>query len=601
SELSRPEELRVIDVSDPTAPVEVGTYGKGWRISDVYVANNYAYVATYEGLLVVDISDPTMPVRVSTYDFSPKDSSYFRASDVYVAGNYAYILWERDDHATRRRGLQVIDISDPTAPKGIGYRILPARISPESTDVYVAGPYTYVAAGAEGLITLKYKYAPIPPTTTLIPTTGGSFSSQPDRTTYSFAAGTFDGTVAVTHTPLLPSEVATTGALVDLGHIFEAGAVYSDTGQPAQPTRPYTITVGYTDVERGTDVEGTLALYGWDGEQWAKEPTSRLAAESNAVTATPDHFGLWAVLGETQRMFLPLLATRYDSQRPITRLTVHPTRDLQPALAPDGRLAFISSRSGWPPQVHVRPLVGEVQRVHLPNSVEGHRPIFMADGRLTVAARYSDTGWDVIIYDDGEISFPLGQPPGDESHPAISPDGRFLAYATEAPGNRTIHVVDLETKEALISIPTEGWDGPPDMGAGLPAWSPDSREIVFRGDDRQINADIFVLNIETGNLRQLTDGAAFDTWPSFPPDGQWILFETNRAGSDDIFVMNREGSQITPVIAWPTIEQTPAWSTDGKYILFSSNADGDSDIYRVPFVPPANSRAAPNQGARGSR
>ncbi|MFQ5813915.1 MAG: hypothetical protein ACE5I2_12135, partial [Anaerolineae bacterium] len=98
-----------------------------------------------------------------------------------------------------------------------------------------------------------------------------------------------------------------TGPLTGIDHFFEVSAVYGSTGQPAQPTRSYTVTVGYTDAEKGPAIEDTLALYSWDGSQWVREPTSVVDTDNNTVTATPEHFSLWAVLGETRRMFLPVV------------------------------------------------------------------------------------------------------------------------------------------------------------------------------------------------------------------------------------------------------------------------------------------------------
>ena len=62
----------------------------------------------------------------------------------------------------------------------------------------------------------------------------------------------------------------------------------------------------HTDDEKGPAIEGTLALYRWDGSQWVKELSSVVDVDANTVTATPDRLGLWAVLGETRRLFLPV-------------------------------------------------------------------------------------------------------------------------------------------------------------------------------------------------------------------------------------------------------------------------------------------------------
>jgi hypothetical protein len=98
-----------------------------------------------------------------------------------------------------------------------------------------------------------------------------------------------------------------------IGHTFDVTAVYSDTGQPAHlaPGQTYAVTVHYTDAEKGPAIEDTLALYAWDGSQWVKEPSSAVDPVAKTVTATPDHLSLWAVLGETRWVFLPLVLRGY--------------------------------------------------------------------------------------------------------------------------------------------------------------------------------------------------------------------------------------------------------------------------------------------------
>jgi len=58
-------------------------------------------------------------------------------------------------------------------------------------------------------------------------------------------------------------------------------------------------------------IEKTHALYYWGGTQWVKESTSVVDTVNNTVTATPDHFSVWAVLGETRRVFLPVVLREY--------------------------------------------------------------------------------------------------------------------------------------------------------------------------------------------------------------------------------------------------------------------------------------------------
>jgi len=219
---------------------------------------------------------------------------------VAVAGNYAYVA---DGY-----GLRIINVSNPASPTEIGYYDTPGS----AYDVAVSGNYAYVADGAGGLFTLWFS----PPVSDVIPTSGGTLVSPADTTTYTFPSDTFTSTVVITHTALYPGSLPSTGDLVGIDHAFEVTAVYSDTGQPAQPTtgKTYTVTVQYTDAEKGPAIESTLALYYWDGSDWVKEPTSVVDTVNNTVTATPDHFSRWAVLGETRRVYLPLVLKHYPAQ-----------------------------------------------------------------------------------------------------------------------------------------------------------------------------------------------------------------------------------------------------------------------------------------------
>jgi hypothetical protein len=70
------------------------------------------------------------------------------------------------------------------------------------------------------------------------------------------------------------------------------------------------VTVDYTDEDRATAIEDTLGLYWRDGGQWVLEGTSSVEITVNRVTATPDHMTLFAVLGETNRVYLPLVMRR---------------------------------------------------------------------------------------------------------------------------------------------------------------------------------------------------------------------------------------------------------------------------------------------------
>jgi branched-chain amino acid transport system substrate-binding protein len=143
------------------------------------------------------------------------------------------------------------------------------------------------------------------------PESGGMVTSEHGDTTVQIPSGAITDTIVITYT--LAHSPAPGGNLIGIGHVFDVTAVYSGTGQPAQiaPGHTYTVTVQYTDAEKGPAIESTLALYYWDGSQWIKEPSSVVDTANNTVTAMPNHFSRWAVLGETRRVYLPLILKNY--------------------------------------------------------------------------------------------------------------------------------------------------------------------------------------------------------------------------------------------------------------------------------------------------
>ena len=128
-------DLKVIDVSAPSAPVLIGTSGHlPGLAAAVTVAGGCAYVATYveAGLQVVDVSDPTNPRRVGGLSLPGSPTA------VAVSGSLAFV-------ATGPTGVLVVEVSNPASPIEVAVLDLPA------TDVTVLGSYLYTDVGVIGI------------------------------------------------------------------------------------------------------------------------------------------------------------------------------------------------------------------------------------------------------------------------------------------------------------------------------------------------------------------------------------------------------------------------------------------------------------------
>ncbi|MFN8456897.1 MAG: hypothetical protein U0401_19905 [Anaerolineae bacterium] len=131
--------LRLFDISDPAAPVELGRV-EGIKPSYVSVNGDYAYLAGAQtGPQVYDVSNPAAPALVGAVDFGLFGVSW-HPQDVLVVGQYLYL-------ADGSVGLRVLAVSNPTTPTEVGYYSLPAW----AKRIVLVGDYLYVAAQEGGL------------------------------------------------------------------------------------------------------------------------------------------------------------------------------------------------------------------------------------------------------------------------------------------------------------------------------------------------------------------------------------------------------------------------------------------------------------------
>ena len=79
------------------------------------------------------------------------------------------------------------------------------------------------------------------------------------------------------------------------------------------------------------------------------------------------------------------------------------------------------------------------------------------------------------------------------------------------------------------------------------SFSPDGSEILFAAN-HDGDLEIFVVNVDGSDQRQLTDNGGQDFFPSWSPDGQTIVFSSDRSGAEELSLMDTDGGNQRPLI-----------------------------------------------------
>lgn len=101
--------------------------------------------------------------------------------------------------------------------------------------------------------------------------------------------------------------------------------------------------------------------------------------------------------------------------------------------------------------------------------------------------------------------------------------------------------------------------------------------------NRTGNYDIYVIDTNGKNLRNLTDHPAYDAKATWAPNGRAFAFVSDRDGNYEIYIMKLNGTEPRRLTNHPALDSDPAWSPDGNWITFRSRRDRtpNSDIYKI--------------------
>ena len=165
--------------------------------------------------------------------------------------------------------------------------------------------------------------------------------------------------------------------------------------------------------------------------------------------------------------------------------------------------------------------------------------------------------------------------------PVLSPDGRRIAWEREvATSGGDVTAVEIWTMNV------DGSDARAVVQNGsfnrVPSWGPGG-EIVFQS--RITGSDqIFRLAPGAADPVRLTTGGAADQYPRLSPDGDHVVFQSNRGLDFDIYVMDADGGNLRNLTNLPGDDRFATWSPDGATVIWTrfDEASFSFDLFALP-------------------
>jgi Tol biopolymer transport system component len=205
---------------------------------------------------------------------------------------------------------------------------------------------------------------------------------------------------------------------------------------------------------------------------------------------------------------------------------------------------------------------------------------------------------------DGSDLRRLTDTPGYDAEATLSPDGQTIVFTSLRDGDLEVYTMTADGGAVRRLTHEPGYDG----GA---FFSPDGRRIVYRRDAPADDAaleryrrllagglyapgllEIWLMDPDGGNKRQVTRLAAASFAPYFHPDGRRIIFSSNhpdaKSRNFDLYLVRDDGGGLERVTSDPSFDGFPMFSPDGKRLVFASNrgakARGETNVFVADWV-----------------
>lgn len=149
----------------------------------------------------------------------------------------------------------------------------------------------------------------------------------------------------------------------------------------------------------------------------------------------------------------------------------------------------------------------------------------------------------------------------------------IIAFVSTRGGNKEIYTADYDganvrqlTRDGVISVaPALSWDG---------------RRLAYTGYQSGY-ADIYTIDLASGNRRRIVNFPGTNSGADFSPDGNRIACTISKDGNPELYVVGANGSGARRLTRTRGVESSPTWSPDGREIIYTSDDRGSPQLYRI--------------------
>ena len=330
----------------------------------------------------------------------------------------------------------------------------------------------------------------------------------------------------------------------------------------------------------------------------------RLSADEEIVLAWNGAAEITAAALDAHGNVLSGRTATWESNRPhIATVVDGKIQAVQPGLATitatiEGQISSIGVRVNEVPVTSLK-IIGQTTAFEVNDVLGFAAEITFANGEVLYGpATWTSSNSGIVAIDHADFSgATLAAMAEGEATITITRDG-VQASKTFKVSPRPTHDLmysrweDVESRIMHLSLAQDGLT-PLVLNAGAvsrdPSPSPDGTQFVFAVSQVSLTGvpqnDLYIVNRNGMNMRQLTSMPGLEDYPQWSPDGAKILFRANVGGRSDIYTINVDGSGMTNITANTPADFTdrrePAWSPDGTKIAFIAARSGLHKVWTI--------------------